>query len=131
MLQEFKNSNTHAMMSELAGLCREQLALNNDAVKHQRAHMHQRVTSSGEAAVAMVTVSLSALSSVAAPVTVFFSFHLLLLPPSRAKQAPDTRMTLICCFSFFRRMPAGTCSVAYNTHLAQTHSFVINSCLHL
>lgn len=34
-------------------------------------------------------------------------------------------------FFLFRRMPAGTCSVTYNTHLAQTHSFVINSCPHL
>ncbi len=37
MQQEFK-THTHTMMSELAGVCREQLALNNDAVKHRRTY---------------------------------------------------------------------------------------------
>lgn len=128
MLQEFKNSNTHAMMSELAGVCREQLAMNNDAVKHQRAHMHRRVTSSGEAAVAMTTVSLSALCHQSLHLWLFsfrFTFCFSLHPELSRPLTLGWRL-----FVVFLSFSQNACRHLLG-HLAQTHSFVINSCPHL
>lgn len=133
-------------MSELAGVCREQLALNNDAVKHRHTYasapcdfIRRGRCSHGDG------VPLCAVSSVAAMLHVLhlwlfsflFTFSLApallqLLAPSRAKQAPDAGWCLFVVFLSFPRMPAGIgAATAYNTLLSQTLSFVINSCLHL